>query len=548
MSAPLPGSGPDPGPGSGPGTGDRTRDRRRWWALAALGACMLVLGFDLTILNVALPDIADQLHADTGDLQWIVDAYVVVFAATMLPAGLLGDRYGRRRMLLAGLGVFLVGSLLGTLAHSPGWVITARAGMGLGAALVSPLVLAVLPSLFPDDKERTKAIGVVTAAVAGGMPLGPIIGGWLLDHYWWGSVFLINVPLAALGIAACLLLLPETRDPAAPRVDLLSTALSVAGLSALVFAIIEGPARGWTDPLVLALFPGSALLLAGLYVRERAAGSGTGRRAGARPMLDLDLLRSPDFRWSCLTVTLVTLVLAGLLFVVPQYLQAVLGNDALGAGLRLLPLMAGVVVSARACGPLTARLGARPVVATGFTVIAFAAFLGARTDTGSGYALAATWLSLTGLGTGLAMVPSMDAALAALPPARTGSGSGLLMTVRQVGTALGIALLGSLLASAYSSRLRDGDLPAGLPAAADAARDSVVGAHLVAGRLGSPHLASAADAAFVHGMDRVLAVCGGVALLAALVAGALLPDRRSAASGADTADAGMASPDVDARQ
>ncbi|MFE0873274.1 MFS transporter [Streptomyces smyrnaeus] len=487
---------------------------RRWWALGALGACMLTLGFDLTILNVALPEMASQLHADTGDMQWIVDAYVVVFAATMLPAGLLGDRYGRRLLLMAGLAVFLVGSLLGTLADRPGWVIAARAGMGLGAALVSPLVLAVLPSLFPDDKERTKAIGVVTAAVAGGMPLGPIIGGWLLDHYWWGSIFLVNVPLAALGILACLLLLPESRDPSATRVDPLSAVLGVAGLALLVFAIIEGPTRGWSDPLVMGLFPGSVLLLVWLLLRERRA-----EQRGARPMLDLALLRAPGFRWSALAVTLVTMVLAGLLFIVPQYLQTVLGHDALGTGVRLLPMMAGIVVAARAAGPLTARLGPRPVISAGLTALAFAAFLGARTGTADGYALAATWLTVTGLGAGLAMVPAMDAALATLPAERTGSGSGLLMTVRQVGTALGIALLGSLLAQTYATRLDADPRAAGGRAAAAVpeAEESVVTAHEIADRLGLPQLAHAADKAFLAGMGQVLLVCG-----AAAVAGALL--------------------------
>ncbi|MDJ1134574.1 MDR family MFS transporter [Streptomyces iconiensis] len=518
-----------------------TQDPRRWWALVALGACMLTLGFDLTILNVALPEMAGQLHADTGDMQWIVDAYVVVFAATMLPAGLLGDRYGRRRMLVAGLGVFFVGSLLGTLADSPAWVIAARAGMGLGAALISPLVLSVLPSLFPDEKERTKAIGAVTAAVAGGMPLGPIVGGWLLDHYWWGSVFLINVPLAALGILACVLLLPESRDPAAPRVDPLGTLLGIAGLGSLVYAIIEGPVRGWSDPLVVGLFPASVLLMAALVLRERRAG----RKRGTRPMLDLDLLRSPGFRWSCLSVTLVTLVLSGLLFIVPQYLQAVLGHDALGTGLRLLPLMAGVVVAARVAPPLSGRFGARLVISAGLVVLAFAAFLGARTEPGDGYALAATWLTITGLGTGLAMVPGMDAALTSLPADRTGSGSGLLMTVRQMGTALGIALLGSLLSQVYGSRLDLGALPDGLPArAADSAGDSVVAAHLLADKFDAPRLAASADAAFLDGMSQVLMVCGGGALVGAVVVGALLRGVGRGAGVGGGAGVGTGSADV----
>lgn len=191
-------------------------DPRRWWALAALVASMLTLGFDLTILNVALPTMAATLDAGTGAQQWMADAYVVVFAALMLPAGLLGDRFGRRRMLITGLGVFLAGSLVGALAGDVNAVIAARAVMGVGGALVTPLALSVLPTLFAPD-ERTKAVGIVSAASALGLPLGPIIGGWLLNHFWWGSVFLVNVPMAAIGIAACVFLLPETRDPSSPE-------------------------------------------------------------------------------------------------------------------------------------------------------------------------------------------------------------------------------------------------------------------------------------------------------------------------------------------
>ncbi|SCK26614.1 MFS transporter [Streptomyces sp. WMMB 322] len=504
-------------------------DPRRWWALAALGTSMLVLGFDLTILNVALPAMGRQLGAGTGQMQWIVDAYIVVFAAAMLPAGLLGDRFGRRRLLVAGLTVFLAASLLGGLAGDAGWVIAARALMGLGAALVTPLALSVIPSLFQDEKERTKAVGIITASVAGGMPLGPLLGGWLLDHFWWGSVFLVNVPLAALGILVCLTLLPESRDESAPHVDALSAVLSVTGLGALVFGIIEGPARGWSDPYVVGTLAASPVLLAALVLRERRV---------ERPMLDLNLLSRPTFARHAFTATLITLVLAGLLFVLPQYLQAVLGVDAFGTGLRLLPLMAGLLVAARASGPAAARFGSRPVISAGLVVLAFAAFLGARTEVGDGYGPTATWLTITGFGVGFAMVPAMDGALAALPATHAGSGSGLLMTVRQTGAAIGIAALGSLLSGTYTARLVTDGLPA---AAAEAAGDSVIAAHAVAARMHSAQLAASADAAFVDGMTQVLFVCGCAALAAALTT-ALLPagSRRQAPETEAAEEAGRA--------
>lgn len=483
---------------------------RRWWALGALVASMLVLGFDMTILNVALPTMAGELGATTGQQQWMADAYVVVFAALMLPAGLLGDRFGRRRMLITGLGVFLVGSLIGTLADDVPTVIAARSVMGVGGALVMPLALAVLPSLFGEPKDRMRAIGIVSAASALGMPLGPILGGWLLDHFWWGSVFLVNIPMVGIGITACVFLLPETRDPAAPRVDIVSTVLTATGLGALIYAVIEAPGRGWGDPLVLAVLAAGVALITALVLRERGA---------TRPMLDMALLRQRTFLLSTLAATLVMFVLAGLMFILPGYFQAVLGNDAFGTGVRMLPMMGGLILATRAGGPLNARFGARATMSAGLVVLAFAALLGSRTTVDSGYGFTALWLSVAGVGFGFAVVPAMDAALGALPPDRAGSGSGLLMTIRQTGGALGIALLGSLLAGAYSGRLDTTGVPA---AAADTAGDSVVAAHAVAARLGAQRLADSADAAYLHGMSLVMLVIGATALVSALLVGALM--------------------------
>ncbi|MHC5905298.1 MFS transporter [Streptomyces sp. S6] len=504
---------------------------RRWWALAALVASMLTLGFDMTILNVALPTMAGDLGASTGQQQWMADAYVVVFAALMLPAGLLGDRFGRRRMLVVGLALFLAGSLLGALAGDVNWVIAARAFMGIGGALVTPLALSVLPSLFGAD-ERTKAIGVISAASALGLPLGPIIGGWLLNHFWWGSVFLVNVPMAGIGIAACVFLLPETSDPASPKVDALSTALTATGLGALIYAIIEAPVRGWGDPLILAMLAAAVVLVTVLVLRERGM---------SRPMLDMSLLAQRGFLFNTLAATLVMFVLSGLMFVLPQYLQAVLGNDAFGTGLRMLPMMGGLLVAARAAQPVVARFGPRAVVGAGLVVLAFATLLGSRTTVDSGYGFTALWLSVVGVGFGFAVVPAMDGALGALPRERAGSGSGLLMTLRQVGAAIGIALLGSLIASDFRDRLDVTGLPSGL---AHTAGESVVAAHLVAERTGAVQVAASANSAYVHGMNLALLVCGVASLVAALLAAGFLPGVRDGeAGGVD-----MAAAEADARQ
>ncbi|MFI7339878.1 DHA2 family efflux MFS transporter permease subunit [Streptomyces sp. NPDC050085] len=487
-------------------------DPRRWWALGALVASMLVLGFDMTILNVALPTISADLGATTGQQQWMADAYIVVFAALMLPAGLLGDRFGRRRMLIGGLGIFLAASLVGAFASDVTWVIVARALMGVGGALVMPLAMSVLPSLFPRE-EQTTALGMISAASALGMPLGPIIGGWLLNHFWWGSVFVLNVPMVAIGITACLLLLPESKDPAAPRVDIVSTVLTALGLGSLIYAIIEGPAKGWSAALVIGGFAAAVVLLGALVLRERRS---------ERPMLDLSLLSHRGFLSNTVAATLGMFVLSGVMFLLPQYLQAVLGIDSFGTGVRMVPLMGGMLVAAKLAQPLVVRFGARSVIVVALVVLAFAAFLGARTTADSGYGFTALWLSIAGVGIAFAMIPAMGGALGALAKDQAGRGSGLLSTVRQTGSALGVALLGALVAGAYADRLGTDGLSG---PAADAARDSVVGAHVVAGKLGDQALAASANSAYLHGMDLALVVIGIVALAAALLSAALMPGR-----------------------
>ncbi|MEY9936128.1 MFS transporter [Streptacidiphilus sp. MAP5-3] len=481
-------------------------DRRRWWALAAICLSVLVLGFDGTILNVALPDLAVQLHATTDQLQWIVDAYLVVFAAAMLPAGLLGDRFGRRRLLVGGLVLFGAASLVGTLVHSADTLIAVRAVMGLGGAFIMPLGIAILPSLFAPA-ERPRAVAVMTAGMAVGMPLGPMLGGLLLNHFWWGSIFLINVPLIVVGIVACLWLVPESRDPSVPRVDMLSAAIGVVGLAALTFGIIQGPTDGWGSATVGGSLVAAVLLLGGLVWRERSQ---------PHPMVDFALLADRVYRWSTIASVLVSFSLMGALFVLPQYLQSVLGNDALGTGIRLMPLMGGLLVAARAAEKLVEKLSVRWVVSVGMLIVAGALLLGATTGVSDGYGLTATWLSLLGFGMGFTMVPAMGAAMAALPDDRAGVGSGLLQTLRQSASAIGVALLGSLLAGAYTARLDTGHLPAAL---AKTAQGSVSAAQAVATQLHDTALAASAHAAFVHGMDLVLLACGiGSALSAALLA------------------------------
>jgi EmrB/QacA subfamily drug resistance transporter len=487
-------------------------DGRRWWALGAIVLCLITLGFDATILNVALPTLATALPAGTGELQWIVDAYVLVFAGLLLPAGALGDRIGRKRLLIGGLVLFGLASAAATLVTQAGGLIVARAVMGLGAAILTPITLAILPVLFPPA-ERARAIAIATMGMGIGVPLGPIVGGWLLRHFWWGSVFAVNVPIAALALVAVLILVPESKDPTPRPADLLGGLLSTAGLVSLVYGVIEAPARGWVDPTVLVALAAGVVVLALFGLWERGT---------AYPMIDLRLFRRPRFGWGTAAATLATFTLYGLLFVLPQHLQAVLGFDALGTGARLVPLMAGLFLGAGVTEKLIIRLGSRVPIVAGLLLIAAGLGLGATTGRTDGYGFVASWLAVIGVGVGVALAPAMDAVLGELPPERSGAGTALTMTMRQVGGALGVALLGSVLAAAYTNRL---DL-AGRPGpVAAAARDSVAGAVQAAGQLGDAALTLSAQAAYVHAMDVVLAVCAGLAVVGAGLVAWRMPAR-----------------------
>jgi EmrB/QacA subfamily drug resistance transporter len=486
---------------------------RRWLALAALTLSVLIVGLDGTVINVALPTMAGQLQADSSQLQWISGGYLLALSVAMLPVGLLGDRYGHKRLLLSGITLFGLASLGGAFAGSPAAVIAARAVLGLGAAAIMPMSMAILPRVFAKE-ELPKAIAVWTAATALGMPVGPVVGGWLLDHFWWGSVFLFNLPVAVLALAAGVWLLPRDarRSPTAPF-DALGTALGALGIIALVYGSILIPRDGWTGTSVLISLAAAALLLTAFVVHERRH---------PHPIVDLGLFTDRRFLWGTLIAVFVNFAVMGILFVLPQYLQSVLGNDALGTGLRVLPLIGGLMAAATVSEFLVPRLGARTVIPAGLLLLAAGALLGATTHTSDGYGFTAIWLSLTGLGFGLAVVPATSLVMGALPTDNTGSGTSLLETVQQIGAVLGVAGLGSLLGYGYLARLDTGGLPA---SAADGARDSVSGGDAVAGRLHDAGLAVSAHEAFVHGMSLVLTACGAIALLAAVLAALFLPGR-----------------------
>ncbi|MDL4772267.1 MFS transporter [Actinomadura xylanilytica] len=501
-------------------------DNRRWWGLGALAFALLALGFDMTILNVALTTLSEDLHASTSRLQWIVDAYVLVFAALLLPAGLLGDRFGRKRLLLAGMVIFGAASLGGALADGPGGIIVARAVMGIGAAIITPLSMSLLPAVFPPE-ERTRAVAVWSAAMALGLPLGPLLGGWLLEHFWWGSIFLINVPVVAIAAVAVAFLLPESRDPSAPRVDWPGSVLSMGGLAGLVYGVTEGPARGWTDPVVPGAIAGGLVLLACFVGWERRLD---------QPMMDVGLFRDRTFLWAVAAGVLGTLVMSGTLFVLPQYLQVIQGNSVFGTGLRLIPMLLGLMAGGLATDRLSARTGNKAITVAGLFVLAAGLGIGALTGVGDSYTFTGAWLGVLGLGIGLTMVPAMDTVLGTLPENQMGRGAGLVQTLRQTGGALGIAGLGSLLSSIYRDRLETGSLPGtgtggaaseAANAAAETARGSLGGAAAVAGRLGDGALMASARDAYVGGMGATLTACAVAALATAVLVWVFAPGRRT---------------------
>jgi EmrB/QacA subfamily drug resistance transporter len=478
---------------------------RRWWTLVVLSLALVVISLDNTVLNVAMPTLAEDLDATSGQLQWIVDSYVLVFAGLLLTAGAIGDRFGRRRGLQVGLIVFLVGSAAAALSTSPEMLIASRAIMGIGGAFIMPATLSVLTNVFPAE-ERPKAIGIWAAVSGLGIAIGPVTGGLLLEHFAWGSVFLINVPIALGALVLSVPLVPESKDPKSPRLDPFGAALSIAGIVTLVWGIIEaGGERGWGDSAVLSSFGLGAALLGAFVVWELHAPS---------PMLNVRLFRNRNFSASSASIALVFFALFGTIFFLTQYLQSVLGYEPLKAGEAIIPVSIGLIFAAPMAAKMTVRFGARPIVTAGLALVASGLTLLSTAEVGSGYGLIAAVLVLMGFGMGLAMTPATEALMSSLPKEQAGVGSAMNDTVRQIGGALGVAVLGSLLTSGYRADM------AGAP---EAAQDSVGAAVGIAGQAGNDALAVAAQSAFVDAMSTTVLVAAAVAMLGSIVAWVVMP-------------------------
>jgi DHA2 family multidrug resistance protein-like MFS transporter len=487
---------------------------RRWWALGAVALAMVAVGVDGTVLSVALPTLSRALHASESDLQWFSSGYFLVLAAAMLPVGLLGDRYGRKKILLLSMALFGIGSVACAYSTSVPEFMAARALIGLAGAGVIVMAFSALTTLF-TKAERPKAVGVMAGATFVAFPIGPILGGWLLSSYWWGWVFLINVPVVLIGLVAVAALTPESRAAIRPGVDLAGVAASAAGLVAVTYGLIRAGQDGWSDAGALTLIAAGVALLAGFLSWERRLT----RRPGGQPLLDLTLFSSPSYTWGVLLAVVPILAMLGILFTMPQYFQGVLGTTAMGSGLRLLPLVAGLMTGAVPAAVIVRLVGAKVAVTAGFVLLAGGLALGATTTVTSSGLFVAAWMAIAGLGTGIAMATAMSAALVEMSEEKSGVASAVLQAVNKTGGPFGIAILGSVLSAGYLARLG----LSGLPTAAAAARQSIFGGLAVARQIHSAQLLASVQAAFTHGMDLALLVSAGIAVAGAVLTLIFLP-------------------------
>jgi len=489
--------------------------RRRWWILGVLCFSLLVIVLDNTVLNVAIPTIVRDLDATNSQLQWMIDSYTLVFAGLLLTAGALGDRFGRVGALQFGLVVFGLGSLASAFASSADQLIGTRAFMGIGGAFIMPATLSIITNVFPVE-ERGKAIGVWagTAGLAG--VLGPLIGGFLVEHFSWGSVFLINVPIVIVGLVAGIFLIPTSRDPDAPRLDPVGALLSIAGLSVLLYGIIEAPQDGWTDPVILGAIGLGFVVLAMFLVWELRSD---------HPMLDVKFFRDPRFSAASTGIMMVFFAMFGSTFLITQYLQFVLGYSPLQMGVRFLPIAACMMILAPLSARFVARFGTKRVVGTGLLLCTVGLASLATLSASSPYWPDVVWrMSLMAAGMALTMAPATESIMSSLPLAKAGVGSAVNDTTRELGGALGVAVIGSVLSSVYASKVGDFLLGKPVPTSVRTQIEESLGFAIAAGKQ-LPGLADVAKLAFVDGMHAGMLVAAGVAFVGAVVAFLWLPAR-----------------------
>jgi EmrB/QacA subfamily drug resistance transporter len=461
-----------------------------------------------------------ELDADTSQLQWIVDAYTLVMAGLMLSAGSLSDRFGRRGWLTAGLALFALTSAVASQVDSADALIAGRAAMGVGAAVIFPTTLSLITNIFTDPVKRAKAIGLWAAMVGVGVAAGPISGGWLLEHFSWGSVFMVNVPVAAVAILGGWLFVPTSRDPAAPPIDIPGLILSSVGVTALVYTVIEAPTWGWRSAHTAAGF-GVAVVVLGIFALWE--------RRTPHPMLDVSVFANRRFSGGSLAVTAGFLTLFGFIFVITQYFQFIKGYTAFETGVRLLPVAISIAVASIVGPRIVERIGTTTVVAGGLVIFAAGLAWASTADAASSYLEIASQMVFLGGGLGLTTAPATESIMGSLSPDKAGVGSAVNDTTRELGGTLGVAIVGSVFASIYSSRLSDSAVLASLPADARATMGrSMAAAQRVIGQLPHaviPDVRAAVNTAFLDGLQVGSLVSAGIALGAAIVVAWLLPAR-----------------------
>jgi EmrB/QacA subfamily drug resistance transporter len=494
--------------------------RQRWWILGVMCLCLLIIIVDNSILNVALPTLQKDLNASNSQLQWIVDSYTLVFAGLLLTAGSLGDRFGRRGALILGLSVFGIFSFSSAMAHSATQLTFTRAAMGIGGAFIMPATLSIITNVFPPE-ERGRAIAFWAAIAGVATALGPISGGFLLQHFYWGSVFLVNLPIVIVGILGAVFIVPTSKDPAKPALDPLGALLSIVGLVTLVYAIIEAPDRGWTDPLILGIFAFSLIVLGAFALWERYIPS---------PMLDTSFWKSPRFSAASAGIMLLFFAMFGSIFLLTQYLQYIMNYTALQAGIRLLPMALTMLIVAPLSARIVERLGTKTVVASGLGLagVGLALFAGLPSENISYWGDVAWRMVIMAAGMGLTMAPATESIMGSLPRAKAGVGSAVNDTTRQVGGALGVAIIGSVMTSVYSSQI--GSLLSGLGIPVpqiNTAKEGLAQTFEVA-RANPAHtqqIINGAKDGFVTGMHRGVLVGAAAAFLGAIIALRWLPAR-----------------------
>ncbi|MFJ9520302.1 MFS transporter [Kitasatospora sp. NPDC101801] len=492
-----------------------TRNPHRWWILIVLCLSTLVLVIDSMALTVAVPSMTADLGAGAQDIQWILDSYILVFAGLLLTSGSLGDRFGRRKVMIVGLLLFGLASLAAAFCDNPGEVIAARITMGVGGALIMPSTLSILITVFDED-ERGKAMAAWGSVSMLGLVGSPVLGGVLIDHFSWHSIFFLNVPVVALALLAGLLLMPESKGPW-QKPDPLGAVLSAVGMTALIWWIIEIPQHGAFAGRSLVTLVIAVLALGGFVLWENVSSA---------PMVPLVLFKHRNFSGGSLSLTLVQVGNGGLLLVLTQYLQFVLGYSPIKAGLAFVPLAVAALIGNGAGAGLAAKIGNRLLILVGMLVMAASFALLATVTAGTGFAVPAVALGLLGLGAGLAMPAAVGALMDTIPQEKAGVGSALNDTIQQAGTALGIAILGSLLTSGYAAAM-----PADAPAVA---KQSIAGALAVA--QGDTRLVEAARAAFTDSMSTTFTIGAIGVLAAALLAALVMRDRKPAGAPAPEAE------------